>query len=97
MDWTPFLEDNGQSIFTLAGVFLGSLITLLVSFLNNRFQAKERDNDRKESRRETKIQLALELKRNDIETIENVIDNSLRSMIIYSNIRIKKVLGKVSE
>jgi len=56
MDWATFFKDNAQSIFTLGGVFLGSLITFLISYLNNRFQAKERDKDRLEQRREAGIQ-----------------------------------------
>ncbi len=56
MDWTTFFKDYGQSLFTLGGVVLGSFITFLISFLNNRFQAKERDKDRQEQRREARIQ-----------------------------------------
>ena len=72
MDWTTFIKDNSQVLFTLGGVFLGSVITLLGNFLNNRFQARESDKDRLEKRREAKSQLAIDLIRNDIKRIEDV-------------------------
>jgi len=72
MDWTTFIKDNSQALFTLCGVFLGSAITLVGNYLNNRFQAKENDKERLEKRRETKVQLAIEIMRNDIKRIEDV-------------------------
>ena len=80
MDWATFFKDNSQSIFTLGGVFLGSFITFLISYLNNRFEAKERDKDREEARKEAKTQLSLELMRNDVKIIEDLIDDTLTSL-----------------
>ena len=56
MNWGNFFQDNAQSLFTLGGVFLGSLITFLINYFNNRFQAKEKEKDRDEQKREAKIQ-----------------------------------------
>ena len=80
MDWATFFSENSQSLFTLFGVFLGSGITLLISYINNRFQANERDKDRDEQRREAKIQLALELTRNDVISINNAISAALKRL-----------------
>lgn len=86
MDWSTFFKDNSQSIFTLGGVFLGSLITFLISYLNNRFDAKERDKDRGEKRKEAKIELALELMRSDIKTVDESIDKTLMLIQHLQNI-----------
>jgi hypothetical protein len=72
MDWTTFIKDNSQALFTLVGVFLGSAITFLGNYLSNRFQAKENDKEREEKRRDAKHQLAIELMKNDIKHIEDV-------------------------
>jgi len=97
MDWATFFKDNSTSIFTLAGVFLGSVITFFISYLNNRFEATERSKDREEQRREAKTQLTLELKRKDIEIIQNTIDNALKSMEIVLETRTKESWGRISD
>ncbi len=97
MDWTTFFQDNSQSLFTLGGVFLGSLITFLVSYLNNRFQAQEKDKDRDEARREAKTQLALELTRNDIRVLEDFIDEVLKATSLLFNLGIRKELDRLSK
>lgn len=51
MDWTTFFEENSQSLFTLGGVFLGSLITFFINYMNLRQQSIERDKDRNRERR----------------------------------------------
>lgn len=87
MDWATFLENNSQSIFTLGGVLLGSLIPLLITYINNRFLAKERDKDRHEQRREAKIQLKLELTKSAMQVVDDSITNILKlhSEALYIN------------
>lgn len=96
MDWTTFFGDNSQSFLPLGGVFLGSAITFLISYLNNRFEARERDKDREEQRREAKTQLALELMRNDIKIIDDSINNSLQALELSRNLAFKRDRGKLS-
>ena len=92
MDWNTVTP----SLIALGGVLLGSLITLSITFINNRFQAKERDKDRLEQRREAKIQLALEITRDNIRKMEGAMDDALKSINILRNIREKQVLGIIS-
>ena len=97
MGWAAFFEENSQSIFTLAGVFLGSIITLAISTLNNRFQAKEREKERQLQQHEVKIQLTLELRKKDIEFLDESINETLhitQSMDILSQ---KRRDGRVSD
>src|SRR5919108_2130726 len=89
MDWATFIRDNSQSLFTLAGVFLGSLITFLINFLNLRYQSRERDKDREEKRKEEQTQLSLELTRSDIKALESTIDSYLRGIAEMRRIRIQ--------
>jgi len=97
MDWASFFKDNSQSIFTLGGVFLGSLITFLISYLNNRFLAKESEKERQEQRKEAKTQLALELMRNDIMIIEDRIDSQLRAVDTIHTLSLRKSRGELSQ
>jgi hypothetical protein len=97
MDWATFLKDNSASIFTLVGVFLGSAITFLISFLNNRFEAKERDKDREEKRKEARIQLSLELTKSDIKTLEDTIDNQLKALAEVARIRTQHLVNNSSD
>jgi len=78
MDWATFIKDNSQSLFTLAGVFLGSIITFVISYLNNRFQAKEKDKDREEQRREAKIQSKEKWIERDILKMMDALEKMLR-------------------
>jgi len=96
MDWNTFLKDYGQSMFTLAGVFLGSIITFFISYLNNRFQAKEKDNEREEQRREAKIQLATELLKTDIKTVEDTIGIALDLINTLRAMKSKQFMGLLS-
>ena len=89
MDWTKFFETYGQSLFTLGGVLLGSLITFWINAQNLKYQSRERDKDRQEQRREAKTQLALELKRNDIRALQESIDNHLEGIAELRRIRMK--------
>jgi len=93
MNWTTFLQDNSQSLFTLLGVFLGSIITFFISNLNNRFQAKEWEKDRVEQRRDAKTRLTLELRRDDIKSIEEDIDAKLSTITFVQNLWWRKRLG----
>ena len=93
MDWAKFFQDNSQSLFTLFGVFLGSLITLSITFINNRFQAKERENDRLEQRREAKIQVTEKRVEKDIE----IILDAIGAEIEFTGLSIKKVLSYEDE
>jgi hypothetical protein len=86
MDWT-----------TLISVVIGGLIATIPILINNKFQSIEHDKDREEKRREAHIQLALELKRNDIKIIEEAIDNSLKTLDILEIIRIKNEMGKITQ
>ncbi len=97
MDWATFFKDYGQSLFTLGGVFLGSLITLVVSFLNNWFQSGERAKDREAARREAKIQITTELMKNDIRIIEESIDNDLKSFLVLGEALLRKKRGELSD
>lgn len=74
MDWVAFFENNSQSLFTLAGVFLGSLITFLINYQNNRFQAKEHDKDREEKRKEASVHAKEKLIERDIQKIMDSIE-----------------------
>lgn len=78
MDWATFFKDYGQSLFTLGGVFLGSLITFLINYLNLRNQSKERDKDREEQKREAKIQAREKWIERDILTIMDSVDRILK-------------------
>ena len=78
MDWATFFKDNSQSLFTLGGVFLGSLITFLISYVNQRFEAKERDKDRAEKRRDAKIQAREKWIERDILKIMDYLDTMLK-------------------
>jgi hypothetical protein len=97
MDWTAFIKDNSQALFTLGGVFLGSAITFLGNYLNNRFQAIENEKERLEKRREAKVQLAIELMKTDIKHIDDVnnlmfeILNKIKALIM------KKETGELTQ
>lgn len=97
MNWADFFTKNAQPLFTLGGVFLGSLITFLISYLNNRFQAKERDKDRLEQRREAKAQLALDLMSNDIKSVETTLGTVFEVLNALKLIRTKRLAGLLSE
>ena len=89
MDWDTIFKDNSQSLFTLAGVFLGSLITFLINFLNLRYQSIERDKDREEKRKDEQTQLSLELTRTDIKALESTIDSYLKGIAEMRRIRVQ--------
>ena len=72
MNWTTFIKDNSQALFTLIGVFLGAAITFLGNYLNNKFQAKENDKNRQEKRKEAKPLLAIELMKTDLKHIDDL-------------------------
>ena len=95
MDWTAFIKDNSQALFTLCGVFLGSAITLVGNYLNNRFQAKENDKERLEKRRETKVQLAIEIMKNDIKRIEDVNNLTFEFINQIKILNLKRDTGKL--
>lgn len=67
MDWS-----------TLLSVAVGGLIAVIPIVISNRHQAKEREKDRSEQRREAKTQLALELIRNDARLVQDNINNYLQ-------------------
>jgi len=89
MDWATFLKDNSQSLFTLGGVFLGSLITFLISFLNNVFQAKEREKERQEQRRDAKIQSREKWIERDILKITDLIEKMYKLLSEIRGIKIE--------
>jgi hypothetical protein len=93
MDWAAFFRDYGQSLFTLGGVFLGSVITFLINWLNLRNQSIERDKDRNEQRREAKAQLALELMHKDIKLVDDTILVALGIMDTLKLARARARLG----
>ena len=47
MDWATFFEKYSQSIFSLGGVILGSLTTLITLFVGSFFQRKSDERKRK--------------------------------------------------
>jgi hypothetical protein len=97
MNWTELLRDSSQALFTLIGVFLGATITFIINILNNRFQAKENDKDRIEKRRESKVQLTLELMKEDLKNIEDAINSLFEVLEKIKNISFKKSLGEISQ
>jgi hypothetical protein len=66
MDWATLFKENAQGLFTLGGVFLGSVITFGINWLNNNFQTKEREKDRQEQKREASIQSREKLEERDV-------------------------------
>ncbi|MEP7135800.1 MAG: hypothetical protein ABI904_12790 [Chloroflexota bacterium] len=100
MNLVTFLSNNSQSLFTLGGVFLGSVITFLISYLNNRFQAKEREKDRNEQRREVKIQTKEKIIGGDIlklmdsiEVVLKILSSAMNLFSNYENIDKRKEYG----
>ncbi len=82
---------------TILSVFLGGVLATVPIIISNRFQAREREKDRQEQRQEEKAKLALELMRNDIRIIEDIIDCDLKTLDTYSNLRLKKERGKLTQ
>jgi hypothetical protein len=81
---------------TLISVVIGGLIATIPVLISNRFQAKERDKDRQEQRREAKIQLALERMKNKIKFIEDRIDTELRAVDTINTLALKEFKGELS-
>lgn len=96
MDWATFLENNSQSLFTLGGVFLGSLITFLISYLNNIFQSKEREKDREDKRREGRIQAKEKWIERDILKIMDLVEYiiTITSEVQSYGIRIELIASR---
>jgi hypothetical protein len=86
MDWNSLLS-----------AIVGGLLTVIPVLITIRNQSTERDKDRQEQRREAKTQLALELLRNDIKVVEDGIDNELKLVVLYANLRISKEGKELSE
>jgi hypothetical protein len=76
---------------SLISAVIGGLLAVIPVLITIRNQAKERDKDRQEQRTEAKTQLALELKRNDIRTLEEYFNNQLKGLSHLRRIRIKHV------
>jgi hypothetical protein len=96
MDWAQFLQDNSQSLFTLFGVFLGSVLTYLISWTNTRTEAKEKDKDREANLRQAQAELAVELAKSDFKIIEDSLDQALRSMEILLSLSRRCHLGEIT-
>jgi hypothetical protein len=92
-----FLKENSTSLFTLLGVLIGSLIPFWINRQNLRNQAIERDKDRQEQRREAKIQLALELMKNEVEIVEGMVDNTIKALRIIELASFKRIRGELSQ
>jgi len=86
MDWT-----------TLISVVIGGLIATIPILVSNRFQATEREKEREEQRKEAKAQLALELMRNDIKVIEEVIDGELNTLDVMSSLNLEMRMQDLSD
>lgn len=80
---------------TLLTFALGGLTAVIPIIISNGYQAREKNKDRVEQRREAKTQLALELMRNDIKTIEDGIDENLRAVDSINTLSLKKHMGKL--
>jgi hypothetical protein len=78
MDWT-----------TLISVVIGGLIATIPILINNRFQSREREREREETRKEAKVQLTMELMRNDIKVLEDAINNYLSGIAELRRIRVQ--------
>lgn len=81
---------------TLLTFALGGLTAVIPIIISNRYQAREKDKDRAEQKREAKTQLALELTRNDIKVIEDRIDENLRTVDTIHTLSIKKDFGELT-
>jgi hypothetical protein len=81
----------------LLSALVGGLIAVVPVLITLRYQAEELRWDRQEQRREAKTLLALELLRNDVKAFDDAIDNDLRALDLYANIRLKKEAGKITE
>jgi hypothetical protein len=86
MDWATFFQDNAQSLFTLGGVFLGSLITFIINYLNLRFQSIESNKDRAEQRRQLEIHAREKWTEHDVLRVMDAIETIIKliSEIIHT-------------
>jgi len=80
----------------LISAVIGGLLTVIPVLITLRNQAIEREKDRQEQRREAKTQLALELMRNDVKIIDDVIHDSFKGLNYSRNLAFRRDRGKIS-
>ena len=81
----------------LLSALVGGLIAVVPVLITLRNQSVEREKDRQEQRREAKTQLALDLEKNDIKILEDVIDNTLKIMDLVHLRSFSKMDGLLTE
>jgi len=77
---------------TLISVVIGGLIATIGSILNNRFQAQERQKDREEQRRESKIQAREKWTERDILRIMDLLESLMKLLAEDKNLEWEQVI-----
>jgi hypothetical protein len=91
------MEDSMEVWVPLLSALVGGLIAVVPVLITLRYQAEERKWDRQEQKREAKTQLEIELVRNDIQVIEQMIDNDLKLIFFYGSNKLMELHGEISD
>jgi hypothetical protein len=91
------MEDSMEVWVPLLSALVGGLIAVVPVLITLRNQAQERERDRLEQKKEAKTQLEIELVRNDIKVIDEMVDRDLKILFFYTYNRIREFWGEISE